>query len=236
MNELWAQGVSGTLPLTAVYVTSPTEKKYTVTVENATAVAGDDTPVTADTPLSFDQRVIVSADSDQTVAYWELDGAKVGFNSNTYTFYVSGQNTIKAVFEDAGSYTPEVVLQQATYAVDSEGQSTLSVIAQTSIPNGYTVKSYGAYYTGSATVMKALAENADAVDASKYVQVVSSKTKAGEQYMTHLLNVGVGKTRYARAYAVVEDAAGEQQILWSTAVYQFKTAADGVTITKGAIE
>ena len=54
--------------------------------------------------------------------------------------------------------------------------------------------------------------------------------------MTHLLNVGVGKTRYARAYAVVEDAAGEQQILWSTAVYQFKTAADGVTITKGAIE
>jgi hypothetical protein len=34
---------------------------------------------------------------------------------------------------------------------------------------------------------------------------------------------------------VVEDAA-EQQILWSTAVYQFKTAADGVTITKGAIE
>lgn len=236
MNELWAQGVSGTLPLTAVYVTSPTEKKYAVTVENATAVAGDDTPVTADTPLSFDQRVIVSADSDQTVAYWELDGAKVGFNSNTYTFYVSGQNTIKAVFEDAGSYTPEVVLQQATYAVDSEGQSTLSVIAQTSIPNGYTVKSYGAYYTGSATVMKALAENADAVDASKYVQVVSSKTKAGEQYMTHLLNVGVGKTRYARAYAVVENTAGEQQILWSTAVYQFKTAADGVTITKGAIK
>ena len=238
VESLWETNLSNdtAMSLTAVYVTSPTEKKYTVTVENATAVAGDDTPVTADTPLSFDQRVIVSADSDQTVAYWELDGAKVGFNSNTYTFYVSGQNTIKAVFEGAGSYTPEVVLQQATYAVDSEGQSTLSVIAQTSIPSGYTVKSYGAYYTGSATVMKALAENADAVDASKYVQVVSSKTKAGEQYMTHLLNVGVGKTRYARAYAVVENAAGEQQILWSTAVYQFKTAADGVTITKGAIE
>lgn len=238
VNELWATGISGKMSLTAKYVKSPTAKDYTITVTNATATNGNEDPIiSGDTQLAFDDRVTVVAatNAGSTFSYWLLDGAKVGFGQTSYTFYVSGNNVIEAVFDATAEQNPEVVLQQATFAADSEGRYTLSVIAQTSIPNGYTVESYGMYYTGSASVMKALAENAESVDAGKYVQVVSSKTDAGEQYMTHLMNVGVDKTRYARAYAVVKNASGDQQILWSTAVYQFKTTTDGVTIIKGAI-
>lgn len=235
IQDLYAMAcMAGGLTVTAVYEESPSAKQYSLSgLVDMTAIDGAGGAVTTETQLSFDQRITVTNATENTVAYWVLDGAKVGFGANTYTFYVSGNNTIAVVFDDTSELTADVVLQQATAATDSEGQNTLTVVAQTSIPSSYTLKSCGVYYTGSVSVLKALATNPDAVDADTYVQVASSKT-TNQQYMTHLLNVVSGKTRYARAYAIVTKD-GVDQILWSDTVVQFKTTADGVAIVKGSI-
>ena len=223
--------LSQVLELTPVYEVDENGSVYSLAIENADARDGFGQPMTAGI---FDQRVeVTGADTTKTVAYWELDGAKVGFGQNTYQFYISGNNTIKAVYDDAAPTDPAVVLQQATASGNGENHY-LTVVAQTSIPSGYTLTSCGVMYTGAVSVLKNLEANPTTVDESTYVQVASGKT-ANQQYMTHLLNVKSGKTRYARAYAVVTDAEGSTLMLWSSTVIQFKTAADGVVVVRGSI-
>lgn len=209
------------IALTPIYEVDEDGDKYTVTATNATANV---------TKGTFDTRVEVTAADGYkgNVAYWLLDGAKVGFGADSYTFYISGNSTIVAVSKDkAAEIVPEVVLQQATYSTNGETY-TLSAIAQTSIPDGATVKSYGVYYTASVSALTAL-KAGTAVEGT-YVQVESSKTDANQQYMTHLLGVASDKTRYAMAYAVLDDA-----VIYSSVVVQFKTTANTVNIVKGAI-
>lgn len=221
----------------AVYEEKPNAKDYSLTMGTAmTAVDGLSAAITEDTRLSFDQRIVATAQpvNEETVAYWLLDGAKTGFGQDTYTFYVSGHNDIRPVFVGEGETDPEpaVVLQQAMGAIGSDNH-TLTVIAQTSIPDGYTLISCGVFYTGTAGTLTAV--KAGTAEEGTYVQVVSSKT-ANQQYMTHLLNVQSGKTRYARAYAVVADVEGNPTTLWSSTVIQFKTTADRVDAVKGSID
>lgn len=220
----------------AVYEKSPSAKEYQLTMSTAmTAVDGFSNTVDASTQLSFDQRIIATAQptADEKVAYWLLDDAKVGFGQSSYVFYVSGNNTIQPVFEDEATsdLLPEVVIQQVVGSTGSDNH-TLTVIAQTSIPNGYTLQSCGMIYTGSTDALRAI--KAGTASEDQYVQVVSGKT-TNQQYMTHLLNVQSGRTRYAMAYAVVTGADGQTITIWSSTVVQFKTTADGVSIVKGSI-
>lgn len=216
---------SQTLALTPVYAVDETAKNYTIAVTDATAVDGSGEAVTNETVLSFDQRITVTGAKEGTVAYWVLDGAKVGFGQNTYTFYISGNNVIAAVYESADDLTADVVLQQATYSTNGDKYN-LTVIAQTSLPEGYELVSCGVYYAATVDALKTLTEGS-------YLQVVSSKS-ANQQYMTHLLNVVPGRIRCAVAYAVVSDGNNTATIVSDTVV-QFVTTTGGVTITKGVI-
>ncbi|MGI6265099.1 MAG: discoidin domain-containing protein, partial [Acutalibacteraceae bacterium] len=117
----------------------------TMVTVSGTSFGNADYAVDGSTDLGFDQQITVTAEGE--VAYWVLDGAKVGFGKSRYTFYVSGDNNIAAVLTaDAEPIAPAVVLQQATYAQGSE-TFTLTVIAQTSIPAGSTVSEYGVIFT-----------------------------------------------------------------------------------------
>lgn len=216
------------LTLNPIYKVDETGEKYTLSVTNASAADGNGDAITSGT---FDQRVVVTgANTSKTVSYWILDGAKVGFGQNTYTFYISGNNQIQAIYDDATSIPIGVTLQQATLS-GNEDFYNLSVIAQTSVTqeNMDRVTAFGVCYTYSASVLKALEEDQFSVPASDYVMVNSSKS-VNQQYMTHLVNVTPNKIRYARAYVVVDD-----QIFWSDAVVQFKTTPGSETVTKGSI-
>lgn len=214
---LFAAGKDG-LTIVAVYEVDSTAKTYTVETENAVITN------TTDEKFSFDQKIVVEANftEGEEIAYWELDGAKVGFKQDTYTFYVSGNSTIKAISTDKEEeITAEVVLQQATYSTN-DGKFNLTVIAQTSIPEGegYTVVSYGVYYTAKEEAILNLP------DGGASIRVASSKTAANEQYMTHLLSVAAGRTRYARAYVEYMDANGATHIQYSDTYVKFQTPAN----------
>ncbi|MGI6264860.1 MAG: InlB B-repeat-containing protein [Acutalibacteraceae bacterium] len=225
-DQLYNTAVAGNgiVTVTAVYEQEPAAKGYHLTVgAGVTAKDGLNNAVDGSTDLGFDQRITVTAEGD--VAYWVLDGAKVGFGKNSYTFYVSGDNAIAAILTaDAEPIAPTVVLQQATYAQGSE-TFTLTVIAQTSIPAGSTVSEYGVIFTSKVPTAAFLNDPASAV-----VKVKSSKTGANQQYMAHLLNVKTDRTRYARAYAIVDGVT-----IYSATAVQFKTAASGVTTDVRAV-
>lgn len=187
--------------INAIYISDETTA-YTLTIgANIAAVDAGDNPVTADTPLTFDTRVTATAEG--AVAYWVLDGAKVGFNANSYTFYASGNNSIAVVLKDEAvdPLACDVVIQQA-YAPDNGHAYTFAVIAQTSIPQGQ-LSEHGMIYSNSLNTLMAL-RNEETVDTSRYITVTSSKTAANKQYMTSLLNVQPDRYRYAIAYAVVD--------------------------------
>lgn len=201
------------ISLNAVYEVD-TNTTYDVTVTDATANKTDD--------LTFDTRVTVTADIAPT--YWDLDGAKVGFGQKSYTFYVSGNNAITAVYDEAAVITPDVVLQQTAWSSNGERYN-LTVVAQTSIPSDvtYTDLTYGVYYTSSEATIQDLSAG------GAYLQVQSSKSAGNQQYMTHLLSVAEGKNRFARAY-MQYTVDGETVTLFSDRYVKFETAAiaDGV--------
>lgn len=217
------------IEISAIYEVDATNKSYTLSgLVNMIAKDGQGNEVTAETTLSFDHRITVTNATDNTVAYWVLDGAKVGFGANQYVFYISGNNEIAVVFESdaAEDLVPEVVLQQ-TMTSYANGVYNLSVIAQTTIPNNveYTDLSYGMYYTALESAIRDLSSG------GAYLQVTSSKTEANQQYMTHLLSVAEGKTRFARAY-MQYTANGETVTLLSDQYVKFVTTAVGVTVTE----
>lgn len=189
--------------INAVYMTDQSTAYQPTVGPNIAAVDAGGNPITADTALTFDTRVTATAEGD--VAYWVLDGAKVGFGTSSYTFYTSGNNTIAVVLksEASGPVAPDVVIQQA-YAPDNGSIYTFTVIAQTSIPQG-ALTEYGVIYSNSLTALKAL-RGGESVDTSSYITVASSKTAANKQYMASLLNVQPDRYRYAVAYAVVDGA------------------------------
>ncbi|MGI6264484.1 MAG: hypothetical protein ACOYJY_03350, partial [Acutalibacteraceae bacterium] len=220
-DQAQAQFEAGTtITATAVYEQTASATGYHLTVgAGVTAVDGMGDAVDGTTDLSFDQRITVTAEGD--VAYWVLDGAKVGFGKSSYTFYVSGDNDIAVVLTaDAEPIAPAVVLQKATLAPGSE-KSTLTVIAQTSIPSGNSVSEYGVIFASKAATLTAI-KNGESVSASAALTVKSSKTAANQQYMAHLVNVKPNKTRYAMAYAVVDG-----ETIYSVGTAHFVT--DGVT-------
>ncbi|MGI6264211.1 MAG: glycosyl hydrolase family 28-related protein [Acutalibacteraceae bacterium] len=208
-----------TITVTPIY-TQEGADRYTVTVTDA-AVQNIPGFVSGETELTFDSRVTVKA---QNVTYWLLDGAKVGFGRDSYTFYVSGQNTIRPVTGGTLPASPQVVLQQVQWGQGSE-KYTLTVISQTSIPTGE-VGEYGVIFTASREVLEQLRAG-ETVPANKIARVVSTKTAPNQQYMSHLLNVKPDKQRYAMAYAVVNGVT-----VYSDEYAHFVTAANGVTAQK----
>lgn len=178
-----------------------------VTATGCTLTVGGES--VSDDNISFDNKVTATA-NEKGVAYWLLDGAKVGFNANEYSFYASGDNNIQPVYTTTGGYeeptTPSVVIQQSHSAYNGETY-TWTIIAQTSLPNG-TFDEYGVIYSNDAEKLNALTINTklDELKTSDgYLRVKSSGAKPNIQYMTNLLQIQPGRTRYAVAYVVVDE-------------------------------
>lgn len=209
-EALYNANKGGSTTVIATYLPDE-ETTYSVTFGTGmTAVDGYGATIdtTATASLAFDKSIkVTAADTDKTVAYWVLDGAKVGIGKSAYTFYVSGNNKIEVVYTGEGVEVPttnDVVLQQAFLNTNGDTY-TFTVIAQTAIPDGGEI-TYGVLYSNRYSDLCALENDADSLPETGtglYVAVQSTKTTANKQYMTSLLNVAEGKYRYARAYAII---------------------------------
>lgn len=222
-EELFETYKNDKFSITAVYeVDEDTTYAPTLGADFA-AVDGKGNEVTGTTNLTFDSRVTVTAGLEKEVAYWVLDGAKVGFGKTSYTFYVSGQNNIDVVYADEvnETVTSSIVLQQSV-APYSGNAYTFSVVAQSSIVAGDNVSEYGVIYAASKEALDAVRSG----ETANTITVKSSKTAAGAQYITHLLQVKAGKTRVAMAYAVIDGVT-----VYSNQYATVTTPADGSAVT-----
>ncbi len=211
--------------INAVYSTEDNageRTKYAVTIGNDIALKTEES---VDSTYFFDERIeLTLADGvEGSVAYWLLDGQKLGYGKNSFTFYVTGENQVSVVMaEEGATYTPEasVAIQQKAYSsvsLDGNFSYTLSVIAQTYVPVG-TATEFGVYYVGHSEDVDTIKQGGTA----PCVKVVSSKSGNNQQYMTHLVKVLPNRTRYAIAYMVVDG-----QTIFSNNTVCFNTAADG---------
>ena len=88
------------------------------------------------------------------------------------------------------------------------------------------MKSYGVCYTPTADALAKVIAGTAAE--GEYLKVVSSKTAANQQYMTHLLNVRANRTRYAVAYTQLENGT----IIYSDTTVKFTVGTTDVAIVK----
>lgn len=212
----------GSIGVNAVYVDDTTSTGYTLTLINAQRTNGEDT-----TGLTFDTRIEAAAVpvEGKVFSHWTLDGMKVSA-ADTYTFYVSGNNTVEAVYVDSTDDVQKPALSadinQQLITVDANGTYTISMIAQTYMPEGMTLMEYGLIYAPSEATLKDLASYTAGKD---YLKIVATSRVPNRQYKVDLLKVKAGRTRYGMAYITVRTADGTVQTVYSSIVSATTPAA-----------
>ncbi len=197
--------------VTGTYPVNPGAVTYTLTVIGGHRTDGDTTG------LVFDTHVTVQADipDGKTLSHWELDGMNVG-GGDTYSFYISGNNRIKAVYVDEGTTVTSpgltAMVKSSLLTPTGKDRYTISYICQTYLPAGYTLLEYGGMMAPTQAVLSAVKDGLDKdqglVAGSDYLKVTSSSRVPNRQYMIELLGVKEGRTRYGMAYIVAKDANG----------------------------
>lgn len=162
----------------------------------------------------FDTAVTVAADAPAAglqFSHWELGGAIVSY-SPTYTFYITGDTVIAAIYDEAPaarmplvSISPDVLAQVSARK--------LSFIGQIDVPSGYKLLEYGLAVKLSAEPPEELRIGTTGVIKARS----SSHTDTG-QFMMNKTNVGSGETWYARAYLTYQDGEGQIVTIYSAMV------------------
>lgn len=211
-DDLAGQLGGSSVAATAQYKQNVT-KSYTVTVTDATAFKGNEGQSSA-FQANFDDRVTVTANpADDSFSYWKLDDMVVSFEE-TYTFYVSGDNTIKAVYNDSTESADIVrVAVKKTYITPESNGSTYkwTVIPQIYAPKAATVVEYGVYFAPGSVDLKNLNGLTEGVD---YLKVAASSKTPNRQYMISLRHVKASASRRVMGYITVE-INGQTQTVYS---------------------
>ncbi|MGI6264462.1 MAG: SGNH/GDSL hydrolase family protein [Acutalibacteraceae bacterium] len=196
---------SVTATVTASYVQDDASDDYTVTLSgDMTAKFKGATVDATSFTAKFDDRVTVTA-TGADFSYWKLDGMVAGFEP-TYTFYVSGDNTIEAVFGDSSQSADSVRLSiKKDYVVaetDGSGKCNWSIVAQHYLPAGQTAQEYGVIFAPGSVDLQTGFNNGTLVEGKDYIVVRSTSTTVNRQYMVALRHIKPGVTRQAVAYLV----------------------------------
>ncbi len=200
-----------TINITLNY-TAKVTTDYTITVENAIATYIGEA-MESGFMASFDSRVTVRAAGDGEFKYWILDGMVVSFNT-TYTFYVSGNNTVKAVYAGDADYNVNETAENVRVQIKADyleamadGKYKWTVIPQIYQPNTYTVVEYGVIYAPTSRDLSDLSVLTEGYD---YVKVSSSSNIPNRQFMVALRNIKDGAKRQAVAYLTVTSDVGTE--------------------------
>lgn len=199
----------GFTTVSAVYTTDMVGEGYAVTLTNAVRTNGS-----ALTGLNFDTRIEVKAAAveGKIFSHWTIDG-NVASYKDTYTFYVSGNNHVEAVYADTAA-TPElhVAINQVMVTKIAPDNYTISMIAQTYLPEGCTLMEYGLIYAPTQAVAE---DPARYIQDKDYLKIVASSRIPNRQYQINLYQVKPGKARYGVAYVTVRTADGQIQTVYS---------------------
>lgn len=159
------------------------ETLYSITATNTNEEGGS---YKYNTYLTF-----TPAEKDgETFAYWKKGKNIVSYNK-TYSFYVSADETVTAVFNE--EVKEDVLLVMSNPTVVSSNK--IAFFAERSVPDGYTLLETGI-----------LLHNSENVSLTNYThKAVASSTTATGQFTIRKANVKNGETWYAVSYAMYTD-------------------------------
>lgn len=183
---------------------------YNVTVTNGTIVSATSGEISGSTltGAAYDTKVTVSGEG---VEAWKLNGTISGYG-DTFTFYVGTDSTVEGVALTEAA-KPEVSIISAT-ALDNGIDYTL--LATSSVPAGYTVKSRGFIYGKEAADEELTFDNvgnATALGGGAVVKELQNKMNGVDQFaLTYGLSAKTGTFR-AKAYIIVNGPNGVETIL-----------------------
>lgn len=172
------------------------DNTYTVTVNNKDL----------ETKYKYNEKVTVTApasENDGEFAYWMRDGKIVSYNE-TYSFYVSANTSLTAVFSSE-PVEEDVVITMTDPIVIQDGNR-IAFYSERNVPSKYTVKETGIILAKDANFTNPI------------TSVANSKANKG-QYTVRLKNVQEGSTWYAKAYVVYTDGSDNTQIKYSDTVF-----------------
>lgn len=206
--ERWSEdyhNIQSNMTLYPIYKAN--EVLYHVTVINGTIPSGV-------TSYRFDSKVTIVADAPDegmVFSHWESNGMSISY-SETYSFYVTGNTTVAAV------YAENPVLRQPLVSISpnviaSPESKKLSFIGQVDAAPGYTLVEWG-------VVVKKSSEPLYELDftTSGAIRGRSSTLTATGQYMLNKTGVNAGEIWYGRAYLIYQDSSGQIFTLYSSIV------------------
>lgn len=202
---------AGCVSVDAVYEVHNSATRYTVTLIDAQA------DQSMASPLPFDTRLVLTpvVKPGSTFSHWLVNGAYAG-NEPTYTLYVAGDDTVKAVYGTPTVPQPTVSLQPVTrLEATPSGQYTLSTVGQVYLPDEAQVLEYGMLF-GADSRCTAQPESFTLGTLSYATQAVAaSSVKPNRRYLIELREIPAGRTRYVRAYLIYKTASGGVEVLYS---------------------
>ncbi|OMF30781.1 hypothetical protein BK133_16740 [Paenibacillus sp. FSL H8-0548] len=194
--------VQSDLILRPVY--SERERTYTLTVEGGIIPSGI-------TEYSFDSKVTIEANApavNEQFSHWLMNGGIVSY-TETYSFYITGNTTITAVYSEVPVVRLPVVAISHDVIVNPDTLK-MSFIGQINVTPGFALVEAGLVLKKSSTVLSELNFGTEGVIRAKS----SSQTSSG-QYMMNKTGVNSGETWYASAYLVYKDSTGHMTTIYS---------------------
>ncbi len=149
---------------------------------------------------AFDAAVTVKA-SGEGFSYWkDADSGKALSNKAVYTFFVPGDITLEAVYNDDENKATEVVINSAVQKqLRSDGKYNLYFLGETAVPEGATVNTIGITYTDVESATGLL--NTTVTNMAERVVSATADVKFSDgAVMIILQGVAKDRTRYAKLY------------------------------------
>lgn len=177
--------------LKPIYQQDPSAVTYSINVFNGESQS----PTISTGKLNTSLTVTAASVLGKTFSCWRV-GTKVVSYSSTYTFYISGNNSITAYYE--------TVIKKPTINLDNAVVNTslkkISFVSSYTIPSGYTLMEAGL------VVKKSVSEPVLSIGTSGVTKAKSTVTAVPEgQYSMYLYNVPNGATWWAKAYLIYKD-------------------------------
>lgn len=172
-------------------------------------------------PLSSVTAQAVAIPEGKQFAYWtDADGNTVSY-SNPYTFLITGDVALTAVYVDAittVTQEPTLTLSNVTYEQVSTGKHKMLWYASMDLPVGYTLIESGILRVVSTAAQKTDQMTFDT--AGIYRRIIQVSDSLPDQYY-YSVTAADGKGVSVRAYIVVKDSEGNLETIYSDAQYGY---------------
>ena len=202
--EIIAALQNGDVNLTPLYVQR--DALYTVTVINGTG-GGSYLPTTVIDVVANEPA------QGQKFAYWIDSNGQVVSYKSTYTFIVTGDTTLEAVYTDADDEIETEALIAITDKSSDPENGKVTFVVMRDIPTKYTIVQTGILLTNDATL--GTDEDAFIIDAEGTIKGTASSKENTGAYVATKGKVQAGDTWFARGYVVYLDTNGELVYLYS---------------------